>query len=68
MLNTMVSNFFRFEGDLAEKRPYKHRGKIMKYNAFFNWFVLQFYQCDIMSGFRKSDHKIYTYSEFEYNL
>ena len=29
MLNTIVSNFFRFEDDLAEKRPYKHRGKII---------------------------------------
>ena len=46
----------QFEGDLAEKQPYKHRGKIMKYNTFFNWLVLQFYQCDIMSGFRRSDH------------
>ena len=31
MLNTMVSNFCRFEDDLAEKRPYKHRGKIMHF-------------------------------------
>ena len=45
MLNTMVSNIFPFEGDLAEKRPYKHRGKMSKhynidipldYNIFIN--------------------------------
>ena len=27
MLNTMVYNFFPFEGDLAKKWPYKHKGK-----------------------------------------
>ena len=31
----------------------------MKYNAFFNWRVLQFYQCDIMSGFCRSGHISY---------
>ena len=46
MLNTMVSNFFPFEGDLREKWPYKHRGKIMNYN-----------QCHIVLGFRRSGHK-----------
>ena len=40
MLSTMVYNFFPFEGDLADKWPYKHKGKIMKYTAFFNWLVL----------------------------
>ena len=52
---------FPFEGDLAEKWPYKHRGQIIKCNAFFNWLVLQFYQCDIMLGFHRSGH-IYVFS------
>ena len=56
MLSTTVYNFFPFKGNLAEKRPYKHRGKIMKYTTFFNWLVLQFYQSTIMPGFCRSDH------------
>ena len=35
MLSTMLYNFFPFKSDLAEKQPYKHKGKIMKYTAFF---------------------------------
>ena len=35
MLNTMVYNFVLFEGDLAEKWPYKHEDKIMKYIPHF---------------------------------
>ena len=42
---------FPFKGDLVEKWPYKHKGKIMKYTTFFNWLVLQFYQTTIMPGF-----------------
>ena len=56
MLNTMVYNFFSFEGDLAEKQPYKYKGKIMKYTALFNWPLLQFYQSAIMPGFCRLGH------------
>ena len=56
MLNMMISNFFPFEDNLTEKQPINTEAKIMKYTAFFNWLVLQFYQCDIMSGFRRLGH------------
>ena len=34
MMSTMLYNVLPFEGDLAKKRPYKHKGKIMKYTTF----------------------------------
>ena len=42
MLNTMVSKIFPFKSDLAEKKPYKHRGKIMKFNAFLTGLYCNF--------------------------
>ena len=39
MLSTIVSNFFSFEGYLAKKWPYKHRGKSTRL-LFYNWLVI----------------------------
>ena len=47
--------YFNFEGYLAEKQSYKHRGKIMKHNAFLTGLYCNF--INPLLGFCRSGHQ-----------
>ena len=39
----------------------------MKYSVFFNWLILQFYKCDIISGFCRSGHNFTFYISMKWH-